>query len=68
MSKPETEETRDNPTKDLQKIISDSRINQRVGVHRETKLLEDLVIYIVARDHRVLEHGIKLGKDQSNVG
>lgn len=66
MSEQETKETpiKDDLTKDLRDLISKSRINGRVGQHRENQLLENLVIFIVNRDGKVLEHGIKVGKDQ----
>jgi hypothetical protein len=66
----ETEEIqkKDNLIKELQDLISKSRINGRVGQHREQVLMENLIIFIVNRDHKVLEHGIKVGKDQKNVG
>lgn len=67
MNKPETPEKKDNLEKDLRDLIAKSRINGRVGSHRENELLENLIIFIVNRDGKVLEHGIKVGKDQSNV-
>lgn len=64
MSKQEIEETpKDNLEQDLRDLISKSRINGRVGQHRENDLLQNLIIFIVNRDGKVLEHGIKVGKD-----
>ena len=68
MSEPKTTETpKDNLEADLRDLISKSRINGRVGQQRERELLENLIIFIVNRDGKVLEHGIKVGKDQVSV-
>lgn len=64
MDKSQTPEKKDNLEKDLRELISKSRINGRVGAHRENDLLENLIIFIVNRDGKVLEHGIKVGKEQ----
>lgn len=56
----------DNLTVDIKEIIASSRVNNRVGIHTETKLLEKLIIYIVNRDGKILEHGIKVGKESKN--
>jgi hypothetical protein len=59
--------TEDNLTKDLLAIINNwlkpfaEGGNARVG-----DLTEKLTIYIVNRDGKVLEHGIKVGRDQVN--
>ena len=48
---------------DLTAIMDDCIL--LTGVVDEKRLLEKLIIYIVHRDHKVLEHGIKLGKEQN---
>lgn len=60
--------TEDNLTEDLLEIIHEwlqpfaEGRNSKVSV-----LIEKLTIYIVHRDHKVLEHGIKVGKESKNV-
>lgn len=49
---------------DLRKIIEESR-NMGFDID-DNVLLEKLVIYIVHRDHKVFEHGIKQGKESAN--
>lgn len=64
MSNPEIEETpKDDLEKDLRELISKSRVNGRVGAHRENDLLQNLIIFIVDRDGKVLKHGINVGKE-----
>jgi len=62
--------TEDNLTEDLRAILEDdanlSDHPLEFGCMDTDKLLEQLVIYIVHRDHKILEHGIKVGKDQSS--
>ena len=72
MSKPET----DDPAKDLQEIVKKALHRCRTRALRsaevrldhiseaERELMQSLVIYISNRDGKVLEHGIKLGKEQ----
>ena len=80
MSKPETEETStDDLAKDLREIVNKAlhRCHTRALRSAEVRLdhvsearqqlMQDLSIYIVNRDGKVLEHGIKVGKDQINV-
>ena len=59
--------TEDNLTEDLKEILSDdnniSSDGLDFGCLDTDKLLEQLVIYIVYRDHKVLQHGIKVGKE-----
>lgn len=59
--------TEDNLTEDLLKIINEwLRPFAEGGNARVGDLMEKLTIYIVNRDHKVLQHGINLGKEQAN--
>jgi len=51
----------DNLPKDLSKIIKESR--DQANEVDENALLQQLVMYIVARDHKVFDHAYKLGKE-----
>lgn len=60
---------KDDLPKDLMAIIAKARNNSgRVGVHSEPALMEELVIYITARDHKVFDHAFKLGKEAKQNG
>lgn len=54
----------DNLAGDLEKLSEEIFEDNRITMNSTRKLLfmEKLTIYIVDRDHKVLEHGIKLGK------
>lgn len=66
---PETSETvhlnPDDLPKDLSQLWDEVFEDQRITQLATRKLLymEKLVLYIVNRDHKVLDHGIKLGKE-----
>lgn len=47
----------------LKTAISTSRID---GIIDETVLMTELVMIIVSRDQRILNHGIQLGKESVN--
>ena len=55
------EQPKDNLVKDLIKMSFEFDID---GLMDQKKYLDELVPYIVARDHKILDHGIKVGKGQ----
>lgn len=61
-----TESRKDDVANELRGIVNDSL--GKMGIHRAvdfSPLLQALVIYIVARDDKVLEHGRRLGQMES---
>lgn len=65
--------TEDNLTEDLKTALSkgDSLWAEKLDsgefdYNNSTAVLEQLTIFIVNRDHKVLQHGINLGKEQAN--
>lgn len=61
---PDTKSQRDDVTKDLDQLFTDSIVADPDGnlYPQRGKLLQALVMYIVARDDKVLEHGRRLGQ------
>jgi hypothetical protein len=61
-----TSHPRDELAKDLREILEDpanlSDDALDAGCMNSDKQLEDLLIYLVARDHKILQHGVELGK------
>ena len=55
---------KDNLTEDLQAIITGNAPD--LEDRDANLLLENLIRYIVNRDHKVLEHGIKVGRQNGN--
>lgn len=56
--------SQDNVPKDLETLFENSR-TPFMNIDEE-KLMQSLVIYIVNRDHKILNHGIELGKKNEN--
>lgn len=62
----DTNHPKDELAKELLKILGVESPEQYVD-NKAKFLLEDLVMYIVDRDDKILEHGIELGWKQSTV-
>ena len=58
----DTNRPKDDLAKDLDEIV-DNWIDGGMPLDSRD-LMQKLIMYIVARDHKILQHGIKVGKDQ----